>query len=382
MKKSLQVFTFGLALSTGLALAQMNPGNSGQMGQQPGQPGTYQNGQPAQPGQPSPMPDASNSSATSSTSTANASTPQVDDQTLQRQIHEQLATNPDLQGVQVSVDQGKVNLTGTVPSKKAKNDAKKLAKAVPGVKKIKEDLTVASTGQAGSAANVGSATGSSGTTTGVSGESPSQGSMSEQPPASANPNNTPSASPSTTPSTPPQANSFMGEQVGSTGIGTNSQPPKGQASTGSDAGQPGSSNSSPNPGAVTSDTGQSGSASSTTGANGESSDQVQKDIQTAFSNEPTLSSSSIQVAATSDTITLSGTAASEKDRAEARRIAQSFAGNRKVVDNISVSGGAGASATPETNANPSSDSNSTTNSTTGTSATPNQNPEQPSTPKK
>jgi len=400
MKKFLQVFTVGMALSTAFALAQTNPGTNGQMGQ-PGQPGTYQNGQPGQPGQAGQMPPDNNTgmNSTSSTSASTSQTP-VDDQTLQRQIHEQFATNPDLQSVQVSVDKGDVSLTGSVPSKSAKKDAKKMAKAVPGVKKVKEDLTVAANAGTGSSPSVGNPSATSGSTTGVSGESPSQGSMSEQPPASTNPNNTPNATPSTPPNTPPQG-SFMR---------TNFMPQSGSQASGSANQNAGSSNDQ-NPGAAAnattqnpsaedngraSDAGQSGSvaspagqsgSASTTGANSESPDQVKKDIQTAFTNEPTLSSSSITVDATSDTITLSGSAPSEKDRDEARRIAQSFAGNRKVVDNVNVSG---TSSSPEMNANPSSNANSTPNSTTGATpnatttpgagTTPNQNPEQPNAP--
>jgi hyperosmotically inducible periplasmic protein len=382
MKKSLQVFTFGLALSTAFAMAQTNPGTSGQAGQ-PGQSGTYQNGQAGQPGQPgNTMPDAA-SGATSDAGTAtNAAQPKVDDQTIQRQVHEQLATNPDFQGVQVSASKGDVTLSGTVPNKNAKKEAKKLARSVPGVKKVKEDVTVASNGAAASSSSVGNQAGTSGSTTGVSGEAPSQGSMSEQPPASANPNNTPNANPSTPPNAPPQSN-FMPQsaQSGSSADQNSGAAPNAttQNPSAEDSGRAPSAGQS---GSVSSPEGQTGSANSQ--ANGESSDQVKKDIQTAFTNEPTLSSSNVTVDATADTITLSGSAPSEKDRDEARRIAQSFAGNRKIVDNISVSGGAGAGmgSSPTSNVNPSSNSSSTPNSTTGTGATPNQNPEQPNPPKK
>ena len=107
-----------------------------------------------------------------------------------------------------------------------------------------------------------------------------------------------------------------------------------------------------------------------TASGSESSDQVKNDIQTAFHNEPTLTSSNISVDVASDSVTLSGTAPSQKDRDEAKRIAQSFAGSRKVVDNVKVSG-TGASTTPDMNSNPS--------STPQGSST---NPEQPNTPKK
>ncbi len=420
MKKSLQVLTFGLALSTAFAMAQTNPSTSGQMGQQPAQAGTYQNGQQSQPSQPSAMPDTTANST--STTASDSKKAQVDDQTIQRQVHEQLATNPDLQNIQVSVDKGKVSLTGSVPSKKAKEDAKKLAKSVSGVKKVKEELSVASNANAGSAGNIGSST-SSTSSTGVSGESnsgaatsgssnsgASSAPMSEQPPTTSNPNNTPNA---TNPAGPPHNNLVSQDQHNgdqSSAAGQNSgheddmnagaagnavkQEPKAQDSKSEDSAHTPDAGQSSDTGAsssASSPAGQSSSASSTTGANGESVDQVKSDIKTAFSNEPTLSSSNITVDATSDTITLSGSAPSEKDRDEARRIAQSFAGNRKVVDNISVSGGAGAGTSSDMNTNPSSNTGSSPNSTTGTtpnsnpdaSTTTNQNPEQPNTtPKK
>ena len=111
------------------------------------------------------------------------------------------------------------------------------------------------------------------------------------------------------------------------------------------------------------------------GAAAESSDQVKNDIQTAFKNEPTLTSSGVSVDVSSDTITLSGSAPSQKDRDEAKRIAQSFAGNRKVVDNVKVSGmGSGS---PDTTSSP----NSTTNPNSSMQSNQS-NPEQPSVPKK
>jgi hypothetical protein len=115
-----------------------------------------------------------------------------------------------------------------------------------------------------------------------------------------------------------------------------------------------------------------------------SSDQVKNDIQTALRNEPTLSSSNVSVNVTDDSIELNGSAPSAKDRDEAKRIAQSFAGNRRVVDNIKVAG-AGSSDQSGTGNVGSSNSNSSTTGATGSSSTPNtnsSNPETPSVPKK
>jgi hypothetical protein len=127
------------------------------------------------------------------------------------------------------------------------------------------------------------------------------------------------------------------------------------------------------------------------GSSATSSDQVRSDIQTAFRNEPTLTSSNVSVNVTDDSIELNGTAPSAKDRDEAKRIAQSFAGNRRVVDNIKVGGSGGPDQSSSGNIGAAPDNSSTTGtnpSSTPSTATPNSgsstspNPETPSVPKK
>lgn len=391
MKKSLPVLVFVLAISTAFALAQSNMGSSAPGQNNAAQNNAAQNGSMPAANQPQAAPSASTDSSAASAA------PQVDDQTIQRQVHEQLATNPDMQNIRVSVDKGDVSLAGTVPSKGEKKEAKKLAQSVPGVKKVKDSLTVASNAKAGSS-SVG-APSSTNSTTGANGSeaSPSSsgtGTMNENPPTTPNPNNTPS----TSPSTPPQSHflraSFMGEQAGQNGSATTSDGagssqnsgatpsatpsnPSAESSgvnpgpTGSQAnsasGQSNSTGSSP---AVGEPAGQSGSMNSA----GESPDQVKNDIQTAFKNEPTLTSSNVSVDVSADSVTLSGSVPSEKDRDEARRIAQSFSGSRKVVDNVKVSG-TGTSSSPDISSSPN------TNPNTGMQ-TNQANPEQPSVPKK
>jgi len=368
MKKSLQVFTFVLALSTAFLLAQSSMGNQASPGAA-AQAGST-NSSASQNPNPSSNPDMTNPPA--------ATQPKVDDSTLERQVHEQLATNPDLQSVQVAANNGDVSLTGSVPNKNDKKEAKKLAKSVPGVKKVKDDLQIASTANPASSPSVGAPAGSSSTT----GTNPPSGTMDEKPPTATNPN--------AAPSTPPQSNfmrtSFMGEQATSqsgsaTSSDSSSQAPSSQSSSpsaspsSSSSDQSGQSSSTGSSSAVGSPAGQSGS---TTGAT-ESSDQVKNDIQTAFRNEPTLTSSGVSVDVSSDTVTLSGSVPSQKDRDEAKRIAQSFAGSRKVVDNVKVSG-MGSGSSPDMSSSPS-NPNSNPSSDTGAQQNPT-NPEQPSTPKK
>jgi BON domain len=71
---------------------------------------------------------------------------------------------------------------------------------------------------------------------------------------------------------------------------------------------------------------------------GLSSAEIQQKIEAALRNEPTLSGSNLTVNVTDDTINVSGTVASGKDRTTASRIVQSFGENRKVKEKINVSG--------------------------------------------
>jgi osmotically-inducible protein OsmY len=120
--------------------------------------------------------------------------------------------------------------------------------------------------------------------------------------------------------------------------------------TGSQSGQTSATPESSNPSAVGSQS-QSGSMSGQAGAATESQSgaqgsmsasgdtaQMQQQIQQALQQEPSLSNDSIQANVTSDKVELTGTVANGKDRKTAKRIAQSFAGNRQVVDHLTVQG--------------------------------------------
>jgi len=65
------------------------------------------------------------------------------------------------------------------------------------------------------------------------------------------------------------------------------------------------------------------------------SSDLQSKIQSAFQQNPNLSS--VSVNATDKGIELTGTANSSKDRKEAVRIAKENAGGKKVIDHIQVS---------------------------------------------
>ncbi len=65
---------------------------------------------------------------------------------------------------------------------------------------------------------------------------------------------------------------------------------------------------------------------------------LQSQIENALRNEPALSSSHIAVNVTAESISLSGTVGSGKDKQTAERIAQSFDGNRKMNDTLAITG--------------------------------------------
>ncbi len=64
--------------------------------------------------------------------------------------------------------------------------------------------------------------------------------------------------------------------------------------------------------------------------------QVQEQIQQGLNAEPTLSNSKVSVKTNEDSVVLSGTVESERQHELALHIAQSYAGDRKIVDTIKV----------------------------------------------
>jgi osmotically-inducible protein OsmY len=179
--------------------------------------------------------------------------------------------------VQVNFERdGKVVLEGTVASKDDRKRAKDLVSGIPGVKKVKEKLKVDESLTTAAAAPVSAAAGvAAGTTGGVSG---------------------------TTAQQPPQA-----QASGSA------------ATSGSIAGS--------------TQAGAAGASGSMTA--GAAPADLQSRIQQALQRE---NLSNINVVVSATTIDLSGTVSTGKEKQTAKRIAQSFAGNMKVVDRITVSG--------------------------------------------
>ncbi|HEY2393233.1 MAG TPA: BON domain-containing protein [Candidatus Angelobacter sp.] len=65
---------------------------------------------------------------------------------------------------------------------------------------------------------------------------------------------------------------------------------------------------------------------------------LQGQIQSALSKEPTLTGDSPHVTVSGDTIELAGTVGTNKEKITASRIVQSYAGSKKLVNNLTVTG--------------------------------------------
>ena len=323
------------------------------------------------------------------TSNTQNSAASADDESLHRQVHEQLATNPAFQNVQVTVKNSVVTLDGTVANKNDKKEAKRLAKAIPGVKNVHEHLKV-DANMAASASTTGGVSGTAekaeqkdkyavpmtgsadvnATAVGSSentSEQPSTGTAQPSTPPNAGVSGEASAStlpqqstgtaaananaPGTTAATQPSTASGQASTSGeaNTGISTTTNP-SGTSNTGvsSETNPQTSPTSQQNPDTSAQTSGTMSSAQTGT-MSSSNTDQLRSQLETALKNEPTLSSSNVQVDVTDTKITLTGSVATGKDRQTAKRIAQSYAGNRKVVDKMTVTGmgnGANDTSTP------------------------------------
>lgn len=69
-----------------------------------------------------------------------------------------------------------------------------------------------------------------------------------------------------------------------------------------------------------------------------SSSEVQQQIQEKFNSEPALANANVKANANDNAVTLTGVVDSEREHQLALGIAQSYAGDRKIVDRIEVKG--------------------------------------------
>ena len=124
-----------------------------------------------------------------------------------------------------------------------------------------------------------------------------------------------------------------------TKAGTPAQPSTGAPATGGVAGAASSSTapSSPGPDAANS----SGAIRAMTDSD------LQSQIQSALSKEPTLTGDSAHATVSGDTIELAGTVGTNKEKITATRIVQSYAGSKKLVNKLTVGGRSEKSPAPE-----------------------------------
>ena len=388
MKIHSSVLTLALALATTYGLAQARPGENpgvdrGMGQQQPGmqQPGMERPNAGSDVGQPtsSPQHDTDRDRDRDDRSTG-----KVDDQTLHSEIHQKLASKEEFKQVQVRVENGVVYLDGSVPSKEDRKEAKKLVKFIAGVREVKDNLSIAGSTSASAGASsdtsakagepqsqikvvgqepaTGASASSSTGTGGVSGQAtaPSNaGSIAGNTQSSAGTTvagtgsvsgnagqagTMPQSSTSTSSTT---SSTTTTQQQGST-VTPSQEPMSGSSST-STASQggisgttAGASTGANNP--TQSTTGSlgtpAGQTSSSTGVSTETaaSTQLQQSITNALHSDPALAGSNVMVNVTDSTIELTGSVPTGKERQTAKRIAQSYAQNRKVVDRITVTG--------------------------------------------
>lgn len=92
-------------------------------------------------------------------------------------------------------------------------------------------------------------------------------------------------------------------------------------------------------GAASSSAGQSSdSQNSGTGINVMADSDLQGQIQNALTKEPTLTGDSPHVTVQGDTIELAGNVKTNKEKITASRIVQSYAGSKKLVNNLTING--------------------------------------------
>ena len=79
-----------------------------------------------------------------------------------------------------------------------------------------------------------------------------------------------------------------------------------------------------------------------------SDNELQSQIQNALSKEPTLAGDTVNARVSSDSIELTGTVGTAKEKLTATRIVESYAGNKKVVSHLTI-GNRNGNAAPMTN---------------------------------
>lgn len=238
-----------------------------------------------------------------------------------QQLQSQFSKDPAFENVQVSVTNHTALLTGTVASKDDRVRAEQLAKSLKGIRDVKDELTI----------NANAGKPSNNPTTASGAATPDGASATATPSSASGETNTEQAgSPN---------NAIQQGHAATSTLPASSAPATSGGVTGAIAGAP-TTNAAPSaitPGAIGAN-----SAATAAPSNNESIENagtLQGQIQTALQNEPTLRNDQVNVNVTENAIELSGTVQTGKEKQTADRIANSFAGNRRVRDRITVGKG-------------------------------------------
>lgn len=299
-----------------------------------------------------------NSKSTKGQSSANQASPQGQnkpsnsDDDLKQAVNQKFGTDSALRHIQVEVQKANVTLSGTVPTKADKKRAVNLAKLVPGVRKVHDNLNIdanASSSGDNEPTNARTIPPKPRTTASTPSHAASprrvakstNGSASKQSEDHKASNSVASPDPSNT-GTP--SDHIASSPAAGGGI-------SGAVANASSATSGGSSS------------GSSGAISRTTGASNDDFSAVpvplmrplantatlKGQIENALRNDSQVGSSNLSVNVTDTSIELAGNVPSGKERTAAYRIAQSFALNRRVQDHMTITGRNNAATMPGAN---------------------------------
>jgi osmotically-inducible protein OsmY len=133
--------------------------------------------------------------------------------------------------------------------------------------------------------------------------------------------------------TPPITPTTPANQVGDGAQTKSGNPAPSSSSPANTGGVAGAASSSTAPSSPATDAANSGG-----GISAMSDSDLQSQIQSALSKEPTLSGDSAHANVSGDTIELAGTVGTNKEKITATRIVQSYAGSKKLVNKLTING--------------------------------------------
>lgn len=300
-----------------------------------------------------------NSKGTKGQSSGNQATPKGQSKTsnsdddLKQAVNQKFGTDTALRYILVEVQKGNVTLSGTVPTKADKKRAVNLAKVVPGVRKVHDNLNIdANASSSGdneptNAHNVPPKPRTIASTPRTHAKSSRRVAKSADATASREPSGKTASNSIASPD--PSNTDAPAEHVGSS-----------SAAGGGISGAVANASSVSTGGASL---GSSGAVSRTTSTSKDDFSAIpvplmrplantatlKGQIENALRNDSQVGSSNLSVNVTDTTIELAGNVPSGKERTAAYRIAQSFAFNRHVQDHMTVTGRNNAGAVPGAN---------------------------------